>query len=679
MNPILDNSIVYDVETFPNCFTLSVECLNSDFSETWEISQFRDDRKEMVEFFHWCIRENAIMIGFNNIGFDYPIIDFILRNQKCTVSQIYDKAIQIIESENRFENVIWESNRFAPQLDLYKIHHMDNRAKSTSLKALQINMRSQSIVDMPVKVGTNLTKEQIAQLLIPYNKHDVSETKKFAKISMEAIHFRMSLIDQFGLDVLNFADTKIGTKIMEQRLGDKLCFDCSTGRKQTRQTPRERIALRDIIFPYIKFDNPEFKRIHEYLDKQVLSSDEIETIGSEKITSKLKTKGVFNDLKASIGGIDFHFGTGGIHGSVSSQHIVATEDYLIRDIDVASLYPSIGIVNNLAPAHLGERFAEIYSQLPQERKKWQKEKGKKCVEANTLKLAANGVYGNSNNAYSVFYDPQYTLTITVNGQLLLCMLAEKLITVPTLKIIQINTDGITYYIHKDHEPVAATICKEWQEYTNLVLEDTNYKRMWIRDVNSYIAEGMDGTLKLKGAYWSPDEKDYEGSISTCQPPAWHKDLGNTISIRAAVAAMTKGIKTEDFIKNCHNPFDFMCRIKVNKSDNLLLDGKPIQKTSRYYVSTNGGQMIKSSPPTGIIGNFKKKNGISDSEYQRIMKEFGGEWDERVCTKNKSKYEQRNTTIESGYKLTLCNNIEDFSFDNIDHNWYNKEAMKLFIS
>lgn len=674
MSLILNNAVVYDIETFPNCFMLTVECLNSDISETWEISDFKDERKEIIEFFRWCIKQNVIMIGFNSLGFDYPIAHFILQNQKATVKQIYDKAIQIIDSVNRFENVIWESNRFAPQLDLFKIHHMDNPAKSTSLKALQINMRSESVVDMPVAVGTYLTQEQVETLLIPYNKHDVSETKKFAKISMEAINFRMSLIDQFGLDVLNFPDTKIGTKIMEQRLGDALCYDRSTGRKQQRQTPRSRIALRDIIFPYIEFNHPEFQRIHEYLSNQVLTTSEIDQIGSNTI----KTKGVFNDLKAHINGFDFNFGTGGIHGSVTSQRFEATEEYLIRDIDVASLYPSIAIVNNLAPEHLGKKFTEIYSNLPLERKKWQKEKGKKCIEANTLKLASNGVFGNSNNAYSIFYDPKYTLTITVNGQLLLCMLAEELMTVPTLKIIQINTDGITYYIHKDHESEAAKICKDWQAKTKLVLEDVNYKRMFIRDVNSYIAEGMDGTLKLKGAYWTPDAQDYCNSITACQPPAWHKDLGNIVSIRAAVDAMVNGTNPEEYIRSCNDPFDFMCRIKVKKSDNLFLDNKLIQKTSRYYVSTDGAEMVKSSPPTGFEGEFKKKNGVSDSEYERVMMETGGEWDARVCTKNKSKYEERRTTIESGYKITLCNDIREFSFDNIDYNWYTKETVKLMI-
>ncbi|MDT9702205.1 hypothetical protein, partial [Streptomyces sp. P17] len=116
------------------------------------------------------------------------------------------------------------------------------------------------------------------------------------------------------------------------------------------------------------------------------------------------------------------------------------EEWLIRDIDVASLYPSIAIVNDLAPAHLGHSFVVEYANLPKERKEWQAKKGKKCVEANSLKLAANGTYGNSNSEFSVFFDPKYTITITVNGQLMLAMLVEWLLTVPTIRIIQANTD-----------------------------------------------------------------------------------------------------------------------------------------------------------------------------------------------------------------------------------------------
>jgi hypothetical protein len=675
----LANAVVYDIETFPNAFTFAAEALNSDWRAVWEISAFRDDRRELMQYLQHLGQTQTPMIGFNNLHFDYPVIHALFQNPMMGCHALYEKAMEIITGNpnDKFGQMIWADNRFAPQIDLFKIHHMDNKAKSTSLKMLQINMRTDSVVDMPVEVGTVLTPEQVNTLLVPYNYHDVYETKKFAKFSAEAIEFRLGLIPQFGVDVMNWPDTKIGSKMIESRLGDELLYDRSSGRRRMIQTPRTRIALNDIIFPYIQFEHPEFNRILNYLRGHVLTASEIDELTKGEYAA-VQTKGVFTDLKANVGGIDFYFGTGGIHGSVASQRIVATEEWLIRDIDVASLYPSIAIVNRLAPAHLGAAFVEVYSEFPKERKKWQAEKGKKCIEANTLKLASNGVYGNSNNMYSPFYDPQFTLTITVNGQLMLCMLAERLLKVPTLKIIQINTDGITYFVHRDYEPQAKQFCKEWEALTCLVLEDANYKRMWIRDVNNYVAESMDGSLKTKGAYWAPDPLNYHTSVANAQPPAWHKDLGNVISIRAAVAAMVHGVEPELFIRLSTNPFDFMCRAKVQRSDTLLYGGQPIQKNSRYYVSTDGENLIKRSPSSGPEGAFKRAAKVSEEEYQRVMKEVNWAWDARVCTKNKSTYEKRESAFTAGYKVSICNDMRDFSFYNVNYEWYIQEARKLIV-
>ncbi len=485
----LDNAVVYDIETLPNVFSLAMEMLHSEQSAVWEISQYRDDRAQLIEWFNYLQQTQTAMIGFNSLHFDYPVIHFIYTNPQCTVAQIYDKAMSIIQSGDRFGHMIWANDRFAPQIDLFKIHHFDNRAKTTSLKALQINMRSPSVVDSPVVFGTNLTREQVERDLIPYNRHDVTETKRFAHYSMSAIKFRLGLVEQFGVDALNFNDTKIGAKILEQRLGDDVCYtrtprwDGDTwGRKSPRQTPRYRIALNDIIFPYIRFNNPEFQRVLDYMRAQVLTPDDI-----DDPDAVIKTKGVFSDLSAHVGGVAFHFGTGGIHASVEAQRVIATDEWPIRDIDVEGLYPNIAIVNRLAPAHLGEAFTAEYSKLPIERKKHKKG----TVENASFKLASNGTYGNSNNKFSVFYDPAFTLTITVNGQLMLCMLAEWLLTVPTLQIIQVNTDGITYRINNDHIAQALDIEKQWEAYTCLKLESCFYSRMWIRDVNNYIAEYRD--------------------------------------------------------------------------------------------------------------------------------------------------------------------------------------------
>ena len=694
----LDNAIVYDVETLKNVFTLHAEMLHNAEQSTWEISHYRDDRRSLMQWFNWLHDFEVPMIGFNSIHFDYPVLHFIWNNPNCTVEQIHEKAMSIIRSGDRFAHTIWDRDRFAPQIDLFKIHHFDNKSKTTSLKALQINMRLSSVVDMPVDVEATISEYDVNNKVIPYNKWDVSSTKQFAHYSMSALNFRLALVEQFGPDVMNWNDSKIGTKILEQRLGDDLCYepayydnDPFTGerrynRRHMRQTPRTEIRLNDIIFPFIQFQHPEFQRVLDYMRSQVLKPSDFadEEVGSSSIL-KVQTKGVFAGLKASAGGIDFHFGTGGIHGSVERQRIVATDEWLIRDIDVKGLYPDIAIQNGLFPEHLGIRFTEEYAKLPKERTEWQKKKGKKCVEANSLKLAGNGTYGNSNSVFSVFYDPKYTMTITVNGQLMLAMLAEWLMNVPTLKIIQANTDGITYSVHRDYEPMAAQYCRQWEALTKLTLEDANYRRMFIADVNTYVAESMDGTLKQKGRLWHPDPLNYAESISEAQPPAWHKDLGNCASIRAAVTAMIHGVPPETFLAAHGDPYDFMLRIKVGRSDRLLLDGVEVQKTSRYYVAKRGGSLVKVSPPPkgATLGGYKRANGVSEALWRSVTAELqasgrAGEWDERIHTKNKSRNVNRETAIEAGYKVAICNDASQFDFANVNLEYYISEAKKLII-
>jgi len=683
----LDNAVVYDIETFPNWFALHMEMLSDKSNyppSTWEISHYRDDRRQLLDWFNWLNQTQTPMVGFNNVHFDYAVIHAIWLNPNMTVEQIYAKAMSIIESNDKFAHTIWERDRFAPQIDLFKIHHFDNRAKTTSLKALQINMRLPNVVDMPLKLNTALSEHDINFKGIPYVKHDVSSTKAFAHHSMTAMEFRLSLVGQFGNDVMNWNDSKIGSKILESRLGDELCYDRSSGRRVMRQTPRDRIALNDIIFPFIQFQQPEFQRVLSYLKQQVLTPADLDA-GAEYKVAKIQTKGVFAGLHARVGGIEFKFGTGGIHGSVERQRIVAGGGYVIRDIDVKALYPSIGIKNHLSPAHLGEPFVTEYSRLPEDRAAFQEQFGKKSVQANSMKLASNGTYGNSNSEFSVFYDPQYTMTITINGQLMLAMLAEWLMTVPTLSIIQINTDGITYYIHEQFEFMAAALCRKWEALTKLQLEDVNYKRMFIRDVNSYIAEDTDGNLKQKGAYWHPDPQNYAKSISESQPPAWHKDLGNVVSIRAAVAAMVHNIPPETFIMTHTDPYDFMLRIKVSRADELLWNRVPVQKTTRYYVAKQGATMTKISPPAkgAEIGTFKRANGVPDAVWNTVNAELAaigraGQHDERIHTKNKSKHQLRETQIEAGYQVAICNDVNDFRFDNINYQYYIDEALKLII-
>lgn len=660
----LESAQVGDIETLPNAFTLSVVGLYTETEITFEISQYRDDRVALFAWFDHWVQHQTPFIFYNGLSFDYPVLHFMNQNRDCTVSEIYEFAQERI-NDHSFSGMIWESDRIFPIIDPMKVMHFDNRAKMTSLKALQFVMRSESVMEMPIPFDHPLSSDQVLDVLIPYNLHDIHELKKFTLFIIKHLLFRIELLET-GLikgDVLNMNDTKIGAKYVEQRLGDELCYTWESGRKRPRQTIRERVALNDIIFPYIEFQNTEFARVLTWMRAQVLSVDEI--------TERLTTKGVFAGVHASVGGVDFHFGTGGIHASVSAQRFAADADFAIVDIDVAGMYPANMVANRLHPEHLGEKFVEVFGQLPVERAKY-----KKGTPQNALfKLGGNGTFGNMGNLHSVFLDPQCLITTTVNGQLAIAMLAEWLLTVDTLQIIQANTDGITYRCRRDRLQHAEIIRDIWMRRTRLVLEEVLYSRMWIRDVNNYIAEPIKGDVKMKGAYWYP--KSFPDDISYCSPPAWHKDYSNQIVIMAAVANMVEGVDIERFIYAHRDPFDFMCRAKVDRSSHLMIGDQEQQRICRYYLATNGGPMRKISPPTGEPGTFKRKSGISDLEWSR--RPASGEWSELVHTKNMSTYVTREMSIEAGHSVACCNLMSDFSFANLNYGWYIETAKKLVIA
>jgi DNA polymerase elongation subunit (family B) len=79
------------------------------------------------------------------------------------------------------------------------------------------------------------------------------------------------------------------------------------------------------------------------------------------------------------------------------------------------------------------------------------------------------------------------MTITINGQLTMCLLAEKLMTIEGLQIIQINTDGVTVRLPRSKREEYNRICKAWEQQVNLQLEFVNYSKMFIRDCNNYIS------------------------------------------------------------------------------------------------------------------------------------------------------------------------------------------------
>lgn len=656
----------YDIETYPNAFTATWIHAATGLTIVHEISDRRNDWSACVEFMYNLGRSGARGVGFNNLYFDYPVLHWLAGNTGCDARAIYDKAMSIIKGDDRWGSQVWDSDQIFPQLDLFKICHFDNKARSTSLKALEIVMRSRNVIDLPFPVGTVLTSEQI-DVLLRYNLHDVRETLKFYVRCLDQIQFREQLTERYSRNFMNHNDTKIGKDyfIMELEKAGVQCFDRGPQGRVPRQTVRGRIALGDVVFPYVKFERPEFQRVLDFF----------------RSTTITETKGVFEGLNAVVDGFQFDFGTGGIHGSIPSQVVCSDDEYVVIDVDVASYYPNLAIANRLYPEHLSEQFCDIYKSVYDQRASY----AKGTAENAMLKLALNGVYGDSNNVYSPFYDPAYTMAITINGQLLLCMLAERLIELDGVTMVQANTDGLTVRAPRVQHGAVRDVCKWWEQLTGLQLEEAIYSRMFIKDVNNYIAEyATSGKLKRKGAY------EYNTQ--------WHQDPSSPVVAMAAEAALVRGIPVREFITNHREPFDFMLRAKVPRGNKLMHRWPEfgveleLQHITRYFISRNGGYLVKVAPPTGEPGTWKRKPRVSEAIYQSVMREIdypdfaappaseldaaGTPWDARIHTGNKSKHDTREMSINSGWRVTECADAALFDWGSLNYEWYIGQASKL---
>lgn len=605
----MSNDIVMDLETYCNIFTAGFKLPGTDTRYLFEISWRKNEINDLLGFLGWLRANGYRVVTFNGVNFDYPVTHFIIENRP-TVEQIYQKAMSIIKSDDKFGHIIWERDRYLPQIDLYKIHHFDNKARATSLKALEFAMRMESVEDLPFKPGSFLTWSQ-CDTLIDYMWHDIDATEMFYHQSREQIAFREQLSAQLGVDMLNHNDTKIGKSYFILEL-EKAGVPCYANRKP-RQTPRPFIRLGDVILPYVQFQRPEFQRVLDYLRGT--------TITDIKAAPQLK------DLHATIDGFRFDFGTGGIHGAEENASFRSSDTHMILDIDVSSYYPNLSISNRFFPAHLSEKFCDIYQAIYERRK--QTKKG--STENAMLKLALNGTYGASGDPYSPFFDPQFTMSITINGQLLLCMLAEKLIANPSVTLVSCNTDGVCLYFPRSEETYVRDVCDWWQDLTKLVLEDVEYAVVFGRDVNNYLAQTVDGKVKRKGAY------DHE--------LAWHQDPSALVIPKAAEAFLLHGTPIRSFIENHTDLYDFMLRGRATGQSRLTLVDyagtvTDAGKLCRYFVSPTGYDLVKVMPPL------------------------------------KGQSEWRNISLCAGWKVRLANRMDTVNPDDVDHDYYVECAEKL---
>lgn len=647
---MFDNAWVFDIETYPNCFTLVARKLDSREYITFIIHESQNDLEALVEW----LQSKPILIGFNSVSFDGQVIEFIWREpEKASPEAIYKLAMDCIFSD-RFDLPYSEWDFSFRHIDLYKMNHYDSGARACSLKWLEFTLRYPKMSDLPIPEGSEITPSNVSRV-VSYNKNDVNVTYDFFYKCIPQIELRRELIRKYREGrMMNMSDSSLASYILKKILSKKM--NISESKLSKLRTSRRTINVGDVLLPYISFDSEVFQG--------VLDAYKNLTIDGKK---GLKGK---HKMEVEFDGMEFVYGTGGLHGCWKSGVFNSDEENVIVTVDVTSYYPRMAMVNNWYPEHLGEQFVKIYETIFNERQKY--EKGTALNYA--LKIILNSVYGKTNSAYSFLYDPQYTIGITVNGQLLLTMLAEALSSVGRLLLA--NTDGIEIMIPRSKVQELKDICHEWEGLTGLELEYGEYKQIVIRDVNSYFAVKPDGSAKRKGFFEVYDDICGLGGDAI----NYHKNPSGSIIPQAIFNYYANNIPVEDTIYQCNNIHEFLYAMKrrrgfeywlihADEQGHVSID-KRDERVIRFYVAHNGATIFKFWDDSKIKfkGERYEKHDLMDKVLERNDAE---EIKEVFMTLRNAQNKHRLQEIKKGHVVQLAMNIVDENIDALYKSGVNK--------
>jgi len=583
----LEKLVIYDIETGINSLIFNFKDYATKVKKSFVIFQhknYEDQPLKLFKFLKSLVRNNYTLVGFNVINFDGQVLNEFYEwschkqdplyqfDNSYIIDILYNKAQSIINMEDgeKAKNLVYETKLFIPHIDLYKQLHYDRPTKATGLKWVEFAMNYPIIQEMPYEHDQILTYEQL-QENIEYCWNDVEATEEFFKRVKHETELRLNLSSQYNLNLVNASEPKMAREIFAYYLTSAMGISYSELKKL--KTFEKTLHLKEIIFPYIKFITPELKKVFQEIKETTI---DITPNTSPKFSYSFNYHGLKVDL-----------GLGGIHSCIKSGVYQPEEDEEIRDYDVTSMYPMLAIQNKIKPRHLGDIFCEVYNNLFLERKKYEKKDPRNYI----LKIVLNSLYGLSSEINSYLYDRRFTYTITINGQLSLLMYAEALyLAIPTIKILQKNTDGITFVIKKNDISKLEKVNKWWESTTKLSFEMATYSKMVIMDVNNYIAQYVSGEVKKKGLFETE--------------MAYHKNPSNLIIPKALEQYFINNLTCKEYIYNPKNSiFDYCAGVKKKQNFQLNLVQHyqlaeivtEMQKVCRFFVTTskeNGGLLYK---------------------------------------------------------------------------------------
>lgn len=636
---------------------------------------YEDDDTDLFSLLYW-LQQKADYFGYNNRKYDRLMLSALLMyyNQfdkpSKLITFLYETSQRVIRSSNNdtlwtdnFTSLILRNNVAFRDLDLFQIFRLDHYHKS--LKQTSINIKWYNLKEytmppigdldrhyyherLPEAKGMtdrelNIHYRNVFERFIPreylnemadYNDNDVYIVAELIRMNQEEVLLRYRISEEYKVDVYSASRSTIADKVIVKLyskftgLHPKAFIDT--------KTIRRKILVSEILSDKIAFSTPELN--------DILSGIRSLTLKGEK--------GEF-DREFTFMGTSYTIATGGLHSNEIPSVYIENSDSIIVDRDVASYYPNMIRSLKVCQKHLIPkawfRIADTIVDERLEHKHLAKDKSldvmerdKHATAAACLKIVANaGIFGKMGSEKSFLCDKKAMYQVTINGQLFLLMLIEKL-ELAGIHVISANTDGIVTIVPRELEQTADDICHWWEKHLGLELEFTYYTKYVTEGVNSYLTVKRGGSSKFKGRM---NPKMFLEDLS--------KGYNSPIVAKCVTEYFINGTPVMETLRNAKSILDFCRTQNVNHKYRLefthVVDGKirtdVVQRNTRFYISFTGGTLMK-----------VESMGWNEHNEEQVKK----------------------SSLCAGQRVSICNTVDDTDISelNVNYLYYYNEAMAI---
>lgn len=636
---------------------------------------YEDDDTDLFSLLYW-LQQKADYFGYNNRKYDRLMLSALLMyyNQfdkpSKLITFLYETSQRVIRSSNNdtlwtdnFTSLILRNNVAFRDLDLFQIFRLDHYHKS--LKQTSINIKWYNLKEytmppigdldrhyyherLPEAKGMtdrelNIHYRNVFERFIPreylqemadYNDNDVYIVAELIRMNQEEVLLRYRISEEYNVDVFSASRSTIADKVIVKLyskftgLHPKAFIDT--------KTIRRKIVVSEILSDKIAFSTPELN--------DILSDIRSLTLRGEK--------GEF-DREFTFMGTSYTIATGGLHSNEIPAVYIENSDSIIVDRDVASYYPNMIRSLKVCQKHLIPkawfRIADTIVDERLEHKHLAKDKSldsidrdKHATAAACLKIVANaGIFGKMGSEKSFLCDKKAMYQVTINGQLFLLMLIEKL-ELAGIHVISANTDGIVTIVPRELEQTADDICHWWEKHLGLELEFTYYTKYVTEGVNSYLTVKRGGSSKFKGRM---NPKMFLEDLS--------KGYNSPIVAKCVTEYFINGTPVMETLRNAKSILDFCRTQNVNHKYRLefthVVDGKIVtdivQRNTRFYISSTGGTLMK-----------VESMGWNEHNEEQVKK----------------------SSLCAGQRVSICNTVDDTDISelNVNYLYYYNEAMAI---